>query len=90
MQRIVGRCETINTKKTIVYKSDTRYVDIELNSTYTLRVNFECGTNDGFISKHFQTKTKQSSLLELFLRSETFCDSKVCIKCLLLLLSPFL
>lgn len=71
-------CEIVNITKTLIFKPDSKYINIETNGNCVLRVNLECGENDGLFKKDVKLSTAGKCSLELYLRSKMACDEKVC------------
>lgn len=73
--------------KTLVYKPDSRYIDIEMINVCTFRINLECGKNDGLFIKDSKNSTTMGKCsINLHLRTKNVCDEKVCRK---LIVMPF-
>lgn len=72
-------CEIVNITKTLIYKADSKYINIATNGVCAFRINLECGENDGFIKNDDVKITPAGRCgLGLYLRSKMACDEQVC------------
>lgn len=74
MRVFAERCEPVNLTRTVVLKQDAKYLEMKISNNCVIRINFICGTKEGFTSSD---KPMLGCNLNLQFRTSGACENKV-------------